>query len=175
MKKFPTQLTIAGSPVATFTFYGLPSVNTHYNKHFRPRGIETNEWRLEAREEAKWWLWANNIDVSVEPLVSRALVVVKVWVPHTGIMDIHNEWIKAILDGFSDAGIWADDEWAFVPCVMNLWAGIGEFGPRQLRFKKTEIEIHELNRINYNGVHLRLPKGRRQVLDIDWDNFMGER
>lgn len=164
-----TQLTIAGDPIASFEFLGLPSINTHYGKHFRPRGIATNEWRLEAKEEALWFLWDKDINF---PLVNRALVIVKVWVPHEGIMDVHNVYIKALLDGFTDAVVFTDDEWAFVPVVMYLWAGVGKFGPRQYKLRRTVLEIHELRLINYNGIYLELPKGRTWVRDIEWDNFM---
>lgn len=167
--KLATQVHIAGDPVVTFTFYGLPSVNTHYGKHFRPRGIETNEYRLEAREEAQWWMFGQNLEL---PVVKRALVIVKVWVPTEGIMDVHNEYIKALLDGFSDAGIWEDDEWTFVPMVINMWAGVGNFKPRQRRLKRTDIEIHELGLVKINGEYMKLPKGRRQYSDINWDTFM---
>lgn len=165
--KLATQVHIAGDPVVTFTFYGLPSVNTHYNKHFRPRSIETNEYRLEAREEAQWWMYFQ--DKLEHPVIKRALVVVKIWVPNTGVADIHNEWVKAILDGFTDAGLYQDDEWATMPIVIFMWAGVGEFKPRQRRLKRTDIEIHELGLIAQNGIYVKLPKGGRRRYEINWD------
>lgn len=167
MDKLGTRITIVGDPVASFEFHGLPSVNTHYGKHFRPRGIDTAEWRYEAKQKALDFVgWQDT------PVIKRGLVIIKVWPPHEGIMDIHNVHVKPLFDGFTDAGLWIDDEWAFVPTVMTQWAGIGEYGPRQYKLRRTVIEVHELVHINYNGVYLNLPKGRRWMIDTDWDNFM---
>lgn len=155
-----TTVTITGEPVCSFEFIGLPSTNTHYNKHFRPRAVATNELRLEAREEAKWWAFMNNKE---GPIVTRAFVLVKIWVPHEGIMDIHNTHIKPLLDGFSDAGVWEDDEWAFVPLVAFMWAGVATHPPRSVKLRRTVLEIHFLHSIIENGEHLTLPRGRTSL------------
>lgn len=143
-------------------FVGLPSVNTHYNKHFRARGIDTAEWRYEAREKAMEQLGFRTL---YEPLVKqRALVVVNVFPPYEEISDIHNVHIKPLLDGFSDANVWADDEWAWVPLVMHLWAGIGEQKPRQHKIRRTILDVYELHDITMSSqdkaLKLKLPKGR---------------
>jgi hypothetical protein len=146
---------IDGDPTIVIEFTGLPSVNTHYNKHFRARGVSTNEWRLEAREKARdILLWTDAVPVK------RAFALVKVYPPYEEISDIHNVHIKPLLDGFTDAGIWADDEWAFLPLVMHLWGGIGEQKPRQHKIRRTVIEIYELEALFINGSKQRLPKGR---------------
>ena len=162
-----TRITIAGEPVVSFEFEGLPSVNTHYGKHFRARGIDTAEWRYEAKYKA-----LDFIKKRQTPVIQRGLVIVKVWPPHEGIMDIHNVHVKPLFDGFTDAGLWVDDEWAFVPMVTTLWAGLGDYKPREYKKRRTVLEIHELVHINYNGVYLNLPKGRRWMIDSDWDTYM---
>jgi hypothetical protein len=151
-------LHIVGLPKASFPFVGLPSVNTHYNQHYRLRGIHTAEWRNWANEDASLFLWQN--PELPRPLVSRALVVVNVYPPYEEISDIHNIHIKPILDGFTDAGIWVDDEWAFCPIVMFRWAGIGEQKPRQHKIRRTVIDIYELYSVTIAGEIQRLPKGR---------------
>ncbi len=164
-----TQVTIAGSPIVSFEFEGLPSVNTHYNKHFRPRSIDTAEWRYEAREKALDW-----IGFREGPIIQRGLVIVKVWPPSEGIMDIHNVHVKPLFDGFSDAKLWVDDEWAFLPLVMTMFAGIGNYTAGQYAKRRTVLEIHELRLVNDNGVFAKLPKGRRWLEEEALDKWMGD-
>ena len=158
------QLFLSGSPEVSFEFEGLPSVNTHYNKHHHARGVSTAEWRYEAREKAKDYL--AQFDPDELPLIRRALVVVNVWIPHEGIMDIHNVHIKPILDGFSEAQLWKDDEWAFVPIVMFRWAGI-EKGKRI-----TVFDIYELTFFQVRGEYQKLPLGRNWNTETHWKKFM---
>lgn len=155
------QLSLSGSPRFSFEFIGVPSVNTHYNKHFRPRSIETGEWRYEAKEKALWALWGQK----KRPAVQRALVLVDVWIPHEGVMDIHNVNLKPILDGFSEAGLWTDDEWAFVPIVITRWAGIRSYKPREPKKNKILIHVYDLQFFNLRGQYQKLPKGRTWVND----------
>lgn len=160
------QISIAGRPVLSFEVLGLPSVNTFYNKHHHAKAKITRDLReiglIEGMKAVDW------VDA---PLVKRAFVLVKVWVPHEGIMDIHNVHIKPILDGLSDAGVWMDDEWAFIPVVMFMFAGIGtellemtrKKQKRRVRARRTIFEIYELNLVNICGVYQRLPRGRRRL------------
>lgn len=147
---------IAGDPVCSFEFVGLPSVNTHYNKHWRARSIDTAEWRYEAKYKALDFIGWSQVPV----IKTRALVVVWVYPPYEEISDIHNVHIKPLLDGFSDAGIWQDDEWAFVPLVMYAFGGIGDYKPKQKKLRRTVLDIHELGTFNVNNVLHKLPKGR---------------
>jgi hypothetical protein len=154
----PAVITLTGTPVGSFEFTGLPSVNTHYGKHFRPRGIATAEWRYEAKYkgiEAMGWDTATLIK-------RRALVVVRVYPPFEEISDIHNVYIKGILDGFTDAGIWVDDEWAWLPLVWYMWAGIGTHTPGRIKTRRTVIDVYELEKLIINGDKHRLPKGRKR-------------
>lgn len=169
--KTVTHIQIIGSPVVSFEFKGLPSVNTHYNKHFRARGIDTAEWRYEAKEKALAFIKKQKRAI---PVINRGLVVVKVWPPHEGIMDIHNVLLKPLFDGFTAAGLWIDDEWVFLPLVMTLWAGVGNYKPREYKERRTVLDIHELASICENDEFLSLPKGRKWMIDTDWDNYMNE-
>lgn len=160
--RYLTQVSIAGRPIFSCEALGLPSVNTHYNKHYKSRANDTKRWRELGESIA--------LDFTFDlpkPVVKRALVVVNVFVPTEGICDIHNVHVKPMLDGFTDAGLWVDDEWTFVPLVLFAYAGIGtEFGPlkrgkkRRRRLTRTVLEVFELDFIYKSGHKLRLPKGR---------------
>jgi hypothetical protein len=157
--RYLAQLNIAGKPVVSFTFEGLPSMNTYYNLNRWARSSRTAEWRYEAREKVydhtdALWLPDN------EYVINRALVVVNIYPPYEEMMDIHNIVIKPILDGFTDGGLWRDDEWTVVPLVLYAWAGIGEQKPRQHKIRRTRLDVYELNRYTVGGQQQILPKGR---------------
>jgi hypothetical protein len=124
--------------------------------HFRPRAIATAEWRYEAREKAieEIGLW------DTPAIKKRALVIVRVFPPFEEISDIHNVYIKGILDGFTDAGLWADDEWAWVPLVLYAFGGIGTQGVNRNKQRLTIVDVYELGEFTINGVNHKLPKGR---------------
>jgi hypothetical protein len=147
-----------GDPILSVEFIGLPSVNTHYGQNRWAKSSRTAEWRYEAREKAyEHTLWRSDF------LVRRALVVINVYPPYEEIMDIHNVWVKGILDGFTDAEVWSDDEWAFVPLVLFAWAGIGEQKPRQHKIRRTRVDVYELHSYWVGGVQQLLPKGRKRL------------
>jgi hypothetical protein len=121
-----TNVEITGEPVATFEFFDLITWNVFSNKHYKSKGNIAKKFRLMGHNLATefklgldMWEW----DL---PLVNRALVVIRVLPPKEEISDIHNVCVKHIFDGFSDAGIWADDEWAHLPLVITVWAGIDQ-------------------------------------------------
>jgi hypothetical protein len=150
------KLIVTGRPIEIFEFEGLPSVNTHYNMHFRPRSIATKEWRYEAKEKASSFSYGPD-----DPLIkTRALCIVWVYPPFEEVSDIHNVHIKPVLDGFTDAGVWHDDEWAWVPATMFAWGGIGTQGKRK---RISKFEIYELGSFTVNGTEIRLPKGRKRL------------
>lgn len=152
------QLHLVGQPTMSIDFIGLPSVNTHYGQNRWAKAQHTAEWRYEAREKAyEHTLWLDDF------LIKRALVVVNVFPPYEEIMDIHNVWVKAVLDGFSDAEVWSDDEWAFVPLVLFAWAGIGEQKPRQHKIRRTRIDVYELDAYIVGGQRQTLPRGRKRL------------
>lgn len=138
-----------------FEFIDLPSVNTHYNKHFRPRSISTAEWRYDAKTQALECLDWGDIDP-----IPRAFVLVNVYPPVEEISDVHNAHIKPVLDGFTEAGLWADDDWVSVPFVAYRWAGNGEHRPREKRIRKTIFQIYTLDALYMQGQKQVLPKRR---------------
>jgi len=155
-----SDLILSGKPVVSFEFEDLPSVNTHYNKHFRPRAIATAEWRYEAKDKAQEWLaWHDDLPYFKQ----RVMVIVKVYPPYEEISDIHNIHIKPLLDGFTEAELWKDDEWAFVPITMFVWGGITEHAPRERKIRRTVIDIHRLDKFWVNYVPQLLPKGRKWI------------
>lgn len=156
-----TQLRLYGNPVLSVRFDNSISVNTFHNFHKWKRGQVNAEWRLEAREAA----YEHTLFLPPgQYLVDRALVIVDVYIPPSEeIADIHNKYIKPMLDGFSDAEVWADDEWAFVPIVMYNWAGI-ESVPKGERTKRyIVIKVYELGSFVINGDQVKLPKGRTRL------------
>lgn len=149
-------ISIWGRKVASIEFIDLPSVNTFYNMYRYNKSRVTAEWRYEAKEKA----W-DAIGFEETPLIKkRALVIVNVYIPHEGIMDIHNVHIKPLLDGFSDAGMWADDEWAWVPLVLFKWAGVTQFAKREKRYRRTVIDVYDLDAMSIDGFMALLPSGR---------------
>lgn len=160
---YGVQLKLEGlskEPIMSVEFLGLPSINAHYGKHWRQRSPVNAEWRYEARTKAyDYTLFRDDDDY----LVDRALVVVNVFPSVEEVMDIHNVYIKPVLDGFSDAGVWADDEFSFVPIVMYRWAGKGEHKPREQRIRKTVIDVYELHSLWVSGIQQTLPAGRKRL------------
>jgi hypothetical protein len=150
-------VSLTGQPLLSIPFENVPSINVFAGKHHRQKSVITAEWRYEAKYKA---LDEMGFVESYPMLKGRALCVVKFYPPHEEISDIHNVYVKPILDGFSDAGIWPDDEWAHLPLFWYQWAGFTEQIPRTPRRRTIIIDIYELGELLYNGVAQRLPKGR---------------
>lgn len=152
-----SELRINGSPVFSANFYDVPSRNARKSSWKAQMGI-TAEWRFEAREKAlnfRGFQWDEGFFAQLNPLIVEcALVVVTVYLHSNGIADVHNPDIKPILDGFTDAGIYTDDEWAFVPLVLFAWGGIRPQG------KKLRIDVYELEKYVTNNWIQPLPAGR---------------
>lgn len=149
-----SRLILIGEPAAVYDFIGLPTWNKTY-KHWSHKANDTAVFRrlaFDIATQVKEALpeWERSL-----PLVETALLVIYVYPPYEEISDIHNVNIKAITDGFTDAGIWEDDEWAFIPATLFLWGGIDENKERRVR-----VEVHELDGIYINGVGQLLPAGR---------------
>jgi hypothetical protein len=153
-----SEVIINGQALAEFTFYNVPSWNTILGKHHMEQGRVTKSLRLEGQVLGQNFM--RRFCTDRDYLVDRALIVVKVYPPHEGVMDIHNVALKAITDGFTDAMIFEDDEWAFVPVVVCMWGGIDPKGDR-----RTVIEVHRLDRLVIDGKAQVLPMGRTRTDD----------
>lgn len=157
-RQYLTQLKLTGKPKLSIEFIGLPSINTFYGMHRWAKATATAEWKYEAREKAyEHTLFLDDF------LFKRALVVVNFYPPYEEISDVHNVYIKALLDGFTDAEVWSDDEWAFVPLVLYAWAGIGEQKPREHKRRMTRLDVYELHSYWVQGQQQVLPKGRKKL------------
>ena len=115
-------------------------------------------------------------DLRHELLVNRAFVLVRVLTPTEGIADVPNLNVKHTFDGFTDAKVWVDDEWPFVPLVLFAWNGMDENPKfrltkqkRRMRMRRAIIEVHELEEFVINGQAQVLPKGRKSLpAYINW-------
>ena len=129
---------VHGQPLVTFTFPHLPSWNKTIEKargnKYRAAD-DTAAWRLEGCVAAKKWLKGKSLG---RPYFSFPVAVVaRVWRKDKRRYDVHNICLKAVLDGFSDAGIWADDSSEYVPVLLMQHMGIDKLKAR------VEISIYE--------------------------------
>lgn len=151
-----SRLVLDGDPLAQFTFFGLPSWNSILGKHWRRQGEMTKSVRADGSNLARAWM--NKFRGGRGPLIEHhVLLVAWVFPPHEGVMDIYNVAIKALGDGFTDASVWPDDEWAVIPVTLFAFGGI-EGGPES----RTVIDVHRLDNNGFvvNGRAMRLPAGR---------------
>jgi len=147
---------IDGGPKCSFKFVNLPSRNTSYKNHFE-KARAVKKLREEAAVLGRNWLVRAKKTQNI-PLVTRGFVMVNVYCQHEGLMDVHNIDIKPVMDGLVDAGIFQDDEWAFIPLVAYRWAGIDDRGQR-----RTVLDIYELEALVMNDEAQVLPLGRRRL------------
>lgn len=174
MTNLRTDLRIIGKPAALFRFWYLPSWNEVFGRgHWRKGQKFTKLWRKKAERMALRWREQNRFPVEkvfyrydkkgreigyqAQPVVftGRSLVVVRVVRGTERRYDVHNVFCKAVFDGFSDAGLWIDDEWPYVPTVLLTWAH--DYTNKGQRF---DIEIHRMGEMYVNGKALILPDGR---------------
>lgn len=157
-----SSITIMGQPKAVFIFDFIPSWNQVINTaraHWSRGHNQTKEWRATGYNLAHKYM--RRFFPGRKRLIKRtALVIVKVFRGSERVYDIHNVCLKHLADGFTDAGVWKDDDWATVPMVIFMWA---ENVP--MIHQRVEIEIHELDYVYMNGRAMSLPMGR--IIDID--------
>ena len=150
-----TDLIVDGKALIKLEFLDLPSRNKNYG-HYLKKAKWTASIREEAfvkaREAMQEFDW---FDTESQFPLKRALVIVDVYTPFQNSMDVHNVDVKAVLDGLTDAGVWTDDEWAFIPIVIFRWAG-----SNPSRNRKAVIQIHALNSLTIDDEPQILPAGR---------------
>lgn len=138
-----TTLKILGQPVLVLTFPFLPSWNTAIGKaraHWSKGKAHTDDLKDEGHTVCRSSLnklfpgWRRPFFKPDE----RVLVVCKIWRRDDTTYDVHNLYTKALFDGFTSAGLWADDDWSSVPVVVYMFAGVDPQNPR------VEIELHQL-------------------------------
>jgi hypothetical protein len=164
-----TVIRIDGEPLVRFTFDYIPSWNEHLTAEvhaaLRRKGPghrwHTATWRMKGRDIALQFMAECGpkdrlflINPIPDESDTRAFLWVKVYRETEHIYDVHNVYLKALLDGFTEASIWPDDDWAYVPYVLCSWV----YGGPQ-RF---EVEVHQLDMAFHNGVAQVLPSGRRK-------------
>ena len=132
--------------IASFVFYPdtsgkknkppVPSINEYYslaNAAMRSRGRSgmfaaqnfIRDWRQKAFLLANQYYLGNLIGPS---MVERARVEVIIYWPNKRRRDIVNLFYKAILDGFTDAGVWTDD--SVIEIFTIRLGGIDKENPR---------------------------------------------
>jgi hypothetical protein len=143
-----TDLIIRGKPLARFTFDYLPSWNEALDKArgkggWRSGKAHTELWRNIGYELGQGFMreFRPYEDYLIK---TQGLVVVKAfraYIKSPRRYDSHNTYVKAVLDGFSDACIWVDDDIGHVPWV--LFGGSYVKGGEQY----FEVDVHELGRV----------------------------
>jgi hypothetical protein len=165
-----TTIIIQGQPLASFEYDYIPSWNEVISwANQRPKRAYTrqqqlaiyssrkNQWKHEGQEIAESFMGQYHPyrDYLIE---CRAFVLLKVIRLDERSYDVHNVWLKAIFDGFTNANIWPDDEWPNVPTVMaTWWPNVDNYVAHTFI-----IEIHELEAFTYNGLSVGLPAGRHR-------------
>lgn len=175
------ELIINGRPLVVFETQ-LPSWNeTIEMANKRPRFARSHaharaplttyiqKWRNEGAKLANefmqkvWWLK----DEHPYLVQKRGLVVVKVGratiegESSETSYDVHNAYCKAFFDGFSDAGVWKDDAWMYVPWVIYGWVHMSQLDAKYFKGMNTHvIEVYELDRVCFNGQDYVLPEWR---------------
>jgi hypothetical protein len=172
-----TSLIIQGQPIATFETQ-LDSWNDAIAKAYaRPKFTRSraadrwtfNEYKRQWRErgsqlateflDSLWWM-----TLDTPYLVrKRAMVIIKVCRGTERTYDVHNAYCKALFDGFSDAGIWRDDSWMYVPWVLYGWVHMDDFEGSFFGDNTFLIEVHELEHVRFNGREYILP---------DWSGYV---
>lgn len=160
------QVHISGDPLMTVSFDGVPSRNAR--KQTIAQSHINRKWRRLGEAKA---LEAMGRDCGFlsqfDPLVKvRSFVICTVYLRDYGIADVHNPDIKPILDGFTDAGVWPDDEWAHVPLVLFAWGGFSDTkvkvrGKKRLRrLNRVVLEVYDLHSYWKHSESQDLPEGR---------------
>jgi hypothetical protein len=171
------QLIIKGRPLATFDTQ-LDSWNDaiheaqHQPKWARSRAQGRylfndykRKWRTHGENLAKefldslWWMTLDRPYL----IRKRAMVVIKVCRGTERTYDVHNAYCKALFDGFSDAGIWRDDSWMYVPWVLYGWVHMDDFEGSFFGDNTVLIEVYELEGVSFNGIPYILP---------DWSEYV---
>lgn len=156
------KLTIEGPSVISVCINDIPTWNESIDVARKRGRMWTNRSgnrfrKMEHTDMTKRWratacyIMQNAMRSCRVQMLSRAFVLIRVSsAAHT--WDVHNPWIKPILDGFTDAGLWKDDSYQYVPAVMPLWIP-NWFGAK----RACEFVIYELEEVVINGYRQDLP------------------
>jgi Holliday junction resolvase RusA-like endonuclease len=110
----------------------VPSINDFNRKanhnHFDGGKFE-KEWKLVGFLAANQWI-LNNPGSLMQPLSGGVWVVIRVYRHNNIRRDVHNLFAKPILDGFTQAGLWVDDNEKVVPKVTFEYCGVDKENPR---------------------------------------------
>lgn len=156
-----TTIRIDGLALVQFIFDYIPSVNEAVDKaraHWTVGRKHTETWRTQGRTAASLFMANCGPTVRGYLIQRRAFVWVRVFrAVEWPTYDVTNTYVKAIMDGFTDAMLWPDDDWPNVPNVLFGWQ---PYGPDEERVNKFVIEVHELDAFVVNGQEQVLPMGR---------------
>lgn len=132
--------TLTIEKIGTIVFPGsIPSINNFIDatRQHRMAGVKfTKEWVDEGFCRAKNFM-AENFPDGFTPLNKGVWLNVKVFRNNLRARDVHNTFIKPILDGFTEAKLWADDNEKVVPKVTFEYCGVDKENPR------VEFEIYQ--------------------------------
>jgi Holliday junction resolvase RusA-like endonuclease len=117
----------------------VPSINDyiHANNIHRMKSANfEREWRVVGLLAAQQWILGNG-DYFFEPLKSGIWLNVRVYRKDNIRRDVHNLYIKPILDGFVQGGLLTDDNEKVVHKVTLEYCGVDRNNPR------VEFEIYQ--------------------------------
>jgi hypothetical protein len=125
----------------------VPSINDYIHamqKHRLQGARFEQEWKLVGLLAGQQWL-LDYPDPFFVPLGSRVWVAIKVFRRNNIRRDVHNLYAKPILDGFTCAGLWDDDNEKVIPKVTFEYCGVDRNNPR------VEFEIYQEMEGNYGN------------------------
>jgi hypothetical protein len=157
-----TTIRIDGEPLARFVFDHLPSVNdaVRYSRaHWSKGHGHTKKWRAAGEDAARDFLREIRKSDNRWLVSKRAFLWVHVYRANDTVYDVTNPYTKALQDGFTDAGIWPDDDWPNLPYALFSWRK-WEFGGDPCNL--FVVEVHELDAVYINGAAQALPLGRKK-------------
>jgi hypothetical protein len=121
----------------------VPSINNcmdAFRKHYHAGADFEREWKQVGFLAAKQWLieWCNENPLGDwYQLEARVWLNIKVYRNNNIRRDVHNLYAKPILDGFTQAGLWVDDNEKVIPKVTLEYCGVDRVNPR------VEFELYQ--------------------------------
>lgn len=171
-----SSLELAGTPLCSFEFSRLPSINDFIreaNRHSSKGSSFEKHWRALAHRTVEGWITMGGVKLAAcrradgttgvrckSPLISANIFVVfKVWKSSKQVRDsAFNLYTKPIEDGITDSGLWPGDDDRYVKGKTVLYCGLARAG-------RVTCEIHHIPE-DYDGNTYGIRVARANVLEM---------